>query len=200
MASTLAYFVLLGVFMHRITKVYTRTGDEGDTGLGGGQRVPKDSLRIEAFGTVDELNSIIGIARAHCKDARLSQWLKSIQNELFTLGSDLCILEEDKKKYPVAGIESRHVEALEEMMDTCQEELKPLVEFILPGGTTFSCFLHQARTVCRRAERILVALRRVEVTSEFVLPYLNRLSDFLFVLSRYANLIEESPEHYWQKP
>ena len=92
------------------------------------------------------------------------------------------------------------MEALEEMMDTCQEELKPLVEFILPGGTTFSCFLHQARTVCRRAERILVALRRVEVTSEFVLPYLNRLSDFLFVLSRYANLIEESPEHYWQKP
>tara|TARA_Y100000589_G_scaffold48778_1_gene40738 strand:- start:2151 stop:2711 length:561 start_codon:yes stop_codon:yes gene_type:complete len=186
--------------MHRITKVYTRTGDKGDTGLGGGQRVPKDSLRIEAFGTVDELNSIIGLARAHCKDERLSDWLKLIQNELFTLGSDLCILEEDKKKYPIPGIEAHHVEALESMMDTCQEDLKPLVEFILPGGTIFSCFLHQARTVCRRAERILVALRREEVTSEYVLTYLNRLSDFLFVLSRYANLIEDIPEHYWQKP
>lgn len=186
--------------MPRITKVYTRTGDGGDTGLGGGQRVAKDSLRIEAYGTVDELNSVLGLARAYCPDERLSLWLKSIQNELFTLGSDLCILEEDKQKYPVAGIEKRHVDYLENLMDTCQEELKPLEEFILPGGTVFACFLHQARTVCRRAERILVSLRQIETTSNFVLPYLNRLSDFLFVLARYANHLEKHPEYYWEKP
>lgn len=186
--------------MPRITKVYTRTGDGGDTGLGGGQRVPKDSLRIEAYGTVDELNSVLGLARAYCKNEKLQGWLKSIQNELFTLGSDLCILEEDKLKYPVAGIEKHHIDYLETMMDECQEELKPLEEFILPGGTVFASFLHQGRTVCRRAERILVSLQQSEVTSDYVLPYLNRLSDFLFVLARYANHIENHPEFYWEKP
>src|SRR4029077_14334049 len=144
--------------MPRITKVYTRTGDDGTTGLGGGQRVPKDSVRIAAYGTVDELNSSIGVALAAGLTPALTERLRGIQNELFHLGSDLCILEEDKARLSVPRIEERHVDALERLMDRLSEELAPLENFILPGGCPGSAALHVARTVCRRTERLVLAL------------------------------------------
>ncbi|HSF42246.1 MAG TPA: cob(I)yrinic acid a,c-diamide adenosyltransferase, partial [Thermoanaerobaculia bacterium] len=146
--------------MPRITRVYTRTGDDGTTGLGGGQRVPKDSIRIETYGTVDELSSEIGAAIAQGLHPRLAEALARIQNELFNVGSDLCILEEDKEKMPVPVVEDRHVEALERMMDELSKELSPLENFILPGGSPGAAQLHVARTVCRRAERLAVSLSR----------------------------------------
>jgi cob(I)alamin adenosyltransferase len=183
--------------MPRITKVYTRTGDDGSTGLGGGQRVPKDSLRIETYGTVDELGSTIGVALAAGLVPRLAAELQRIQNELFNLGSDLCILEEDKAKMPVPRIEPRHVAALEALMDELSAELGPLANFILPGGTPGAAHLHVARTVCRRAERLLVALSREEAVGAETTPYLNRLSDALFVMARYENLARGVGDVLW---
>lgn len=173
--------------MPRITKVYTRTGDDGTTALGGGQRLPKDSLRIAVYGTVDELSSYLGVALAHSLADRLVAPLKRIQNDLFHLGSDLCILEEDKKRFSVPQIEPRHVDFLEETMDSLAEELEPLANFILPGGSPGAAHLHVARTVCRRAERELSTLARQEPVGEQTVPYLNRLSDTLFVMARYEN-------------
>ena len=173
--------------MPRITKVYTRTGDDGSTGLGGGQRVAKDSLRIECYGTVDELNSSIGVALAAGLAPRLQAALSTVQNDLFHLGSDLCILEEDKQRFAVPRIEARHVAALETLMDELQENLPPLDNFILPGGSAGSAHLHVARTICRRAERLLVALARQEAVGEHTVRYLNRLSDALFVMAREEN-------------
>lgn len=173
--------------MPKITKVYTRTGDAGETGLGGGQRVPKDSLRIQAYGTVDELNSVLGVALAQGLDEAVAEPLRKVQNELFHLGSDLCILEEDKERMPVPRIEKRHVDALEQLMDRLSTELPALANFILPGGSLGAAHLHVARTVCRRAERELVALAREEAVGEHTIVYLNRLSDALFVLARYQN-------------
>lgn len=183
--------------MPRITKVYTRTGDDGTTGLGGGQRVPKDSPRIEAYGTVDELNSQIGVARAAGLDPKLSDPLAAIQNELFHLGSDLCFLEEDKARFPAPKIEARHVAALETLMDELSAELSPLENFILPGGTPGAAALHVARTVCRRAERAALRLSRAEAIGAFVVPYLNRLSDALFVMARYENHRRGSADLLW---
>lgn len=173
--------------MPRITKVYTRTGDDGTTALGGGQRVPKDALRIEAYGTVDETNSVLGVVRAAGVDARLDAMLARIQNELFHLGSDLCILEEDKARMPVPRIEPRHVERLEGDIDLLQADLEPLTNFVLPGGAPAAAHLHVARTVCRRAERVLVALARTEPVGDQVIRYVNRLSDLLFVMARAEN-------------
>ena len=173
--------------MPRITKVYTRTGDDGSTGLGGGQRVPKDAARIAAYGTVDELNSQLGVALAGGVEERLAALLRRIQNELFHLGSDLSILEEDKARLPVPRIEPRHVAALERDIDGLQEDLRPLENFILPGGSAGAAQLHVARTVCRRAERWLVTLARAEAVGEHTLAYLNRLSDLLFVAARWEN-------------
>ncbi len=183
--------------MPRITKVYTKTGDKGDTGLGGGQRVPKDSPRIVAYGTVDELNSHIGVAIACNLDPDLESKLKTIQNELFHLGSDLCILEEDKKKFSVPTIEEKHVLELEKIMDNYSAQLSPLENFILPGGTSGAAHLHVARTVCRRAEIEVIALSRNEAIGEFVIRYLNRLSDTLFVMSRYENYQKNYQDVYW---
>jgi cob(I)alamin adenosyltransferase len=183
--------------MPRITKVYTRTGDDGTTGLGGGQRVPKDSPRIEAYGTVDELNSAIGVAVASGVCEELREPLRSIQNELFHLGSDLCILEEDKARLPVPRIEERHVVALEKLMDRLSDSLAPLENFILPGGTPGAAQLHVARTVCRRAERLLVALERKERVGPVTVRYLNRLSDALFVMARYENKARGVPDVLW---
>jgi cob(I)alamin adenosyltransferase len=183
--------------MPRITRVYTRTGDDGTTGLGGGQRVPKDSLRIETYGTVDELSSAIGVALALGLDSRLAEPLRRIQNDLFDLGSDLCILEEDKAEMPVPVIEERDVAALEELMDGLSADLPPLENFILPGGAPGSAQLHVARTVCRRAERLAVALARGEPVGPSVIRYLNRLSDALFVMSRYENLQRRIPDILW---
>ena len=183
--------------MPRITKVYTRTGDDGTTALGGGQRVPKDAVRIAAYGTVDELSSQIGVALAVGVVEELAAPLGRIQNELFHLGSDLCVLEEDKARMPVPVVEERHVVALEELMDRLSEELPPLANFILPGGAPGAAQLHVARTVCRRAERLLVTLAREEPVGAWAVRYLNRLSDALFVMARFENLRRGVPEPLW---
>jgi cob(I)alamin adenosyltransferase len=183
--------------MPRITRVYTRTGDDGTTGLGGGQRVPKDSVRIAAYGTVDELSSAIGVAVALGLDPKLAAALARIQNELFNVGSDLCILEEDKAAMPVPVVEERHVDDLERLMDELQSELTPLENFILPGGTPGAAQLHVARTVCRRAEREVIRLSRQEPVGPQVVRYLNRLSDALFVMARYENLKRGVPDVLW---
>jgi cob(I)alamin adenosyltransferase len=173
--------------MPRITKVYTRTGDDGTTSLGSGERVPKDSPRIEAYGTVDELNSVIGAAIAAGLVPAVLAPLKRIQNELFHLGSDLCVPEAAKDARPVPRIEDRHVDALEALMDKLSEGLPPLENFVLPGGSLGAAQLHVARTICRRAERLVIALSRIEPVGPAAIRYLNRLSDALFVLARAEN-------------
>lgn len=183
--------------MPRITKMYTRTGDDGTTALGGGQRLPKHALRIEAYGTVDELNSALGVAVASGIAPFLTGVVGRIQNELFHLGSDLCVLEEDKERMPVPGVEEKHVAALESLIDRLGDELGPLQNFILPGGSSGAAQIHVARTVCRRAERLLAALAREETVGPWTLRYLNRLSDALFVMARYENRFRGIPDVFW---
>lgn len=183
--------------MPRITKVYTRTGDTGDTGLGDGQRVPKTEPRICAYGTVDELNAHIGLALCADIDPRLRPTLQRIQNELFHLGADLCVPEAAKEKRPTPTITQAHVDALERLMDALSEDLPPLENFILPGGTPAGAQLHIARTVCRRAEREAIALRAAEPIGPFVVAYLNRLSDALFVLARAQNRWSNVADPVW---
>lgn len=183
----------------RISKVYTRQGDLGETRLGGGQKVGKDSPRIAAYGTVDELNSVIGVVLCFDPCDEVRQALVQIQHELFVLGGDLCVLEEDKGKWEMPSVREEHVSALERLIDSLNEELEPLQEFILPGGTRAAAFLHQARTVCRRAERHVVELSRAEKVGPVVIKYLNRLSDALFVLARYDNHKAGVEEVYWKR-
>lgn len=173
--------------MPRLTRIYTKTGDRGDTALGAGGRLPKDDPRVEAYGTVDELSSVLGVALAAGVDERLAKELQRIQNELFHLGADLCVREEDKEARPGPRIERRHVEALEQTIDELNDDLPALANFVLPGGSLGAAHLHVARTVCRRAERLLVTLMRAEAVGEHTLPYLNRLSDALFVMARWEN-------------
>ncbi len=184
--------------MPRLTKIYTKKGDAGDTALGGGQRVPKDNLRVQSYGTVDELNSQLGLALAVGLCDRLAQVLPEIQNELFDVGSDLCFLEEDKQRYRLPQIEARHVERLEALIDEMTAVVGPLENFILPGGSLGSAHLHVARTVCRRAEREVTTLAHTEAVGANVLPYLNRLSDALFVMARYENHMRHVPEPLWK--
>lgn len=183
--------------MPRLTKIYTRKGDAGVTALGGGQRVPKDHLRVGTYGSVDELNSAIGVALAAGLSPRLREILPRIQNELFHLGSDLCFLEADKQTYALPQIEERHVRWLEELIDELTGVVGPLENFILPGGSLGAAQLHVARTVCRRAERETVALAREEAIGPHVLSYLNRLSDALFVMARYENQQRGVAEPLW---
>ena len=183
--------------MPRLTKIYTKTGDGGTTALGGGQRVAKDAPRIDAYGTVDELNSSIGAALAAGLESSVAADLARIQNELFHLGSDLCALEEDKARRPVPRIEERHVLALEEGIDRRTAALGPLENFILPGGSEGAARLHVARTVCRRAERLAVALARSEEVGSQVIRYLNRLSDALFVMARWENRHRGVRDVFW---
>ena len=183
--------------MPRLTKIYTRKGDDGTTSLGGRQRVAKESLRISAYGTVDELNSFIGVALAHGLDKKLADALLMIQNELFHLGTDLCFLEADKETYQLPQLAERHVQALEAIIDEITAVIGPLENFILPGGSVGAAHLHVARTVCRRAERLVAALAHTEPIGAFVAPYLNRLSDLLFVIARYENHQRGVPEPLW---
>ena len=183
--------------MPRLTKLYTRKGDDGTTALGSGTRVAKDSLRVEAYGTVDELNASIGIAVAQGITPKLKEAFAVIQNELFHLGSDLCFTEEDKEKYDIPQIQEKHVTVLETLIDELTAVVGPLENFILPGGTASAANLHLARTICRRAERITISLAREESIGEHVIPYLNRLSDLLFVMSRYENMENNMPEPLW---
>jgi cob(I)alamin adenosyltransferase len=184
--------------MPKITKIYTRGGDDGSTGLGGGQRLAKDAPRIEAYGTVDELNSFIGAAAAAGVDAELVPILKTIQNELFDLGADLCILEEDKQKMSLPGIKQRQIDDLEQILDRLTAEVGPLENFILPAGTPAAALLHVARTVCRRAERRVLTLASQEPVGPAVIKYLNRLSDALFVMARFENKQKNVTETTWQ--
>jgi cob(I)alamin adenosyltransferase len=184
--------------MPRLTKIYTKTGDTGLTGLGGGQRVPKDSLRVETYGTVDELNSQIGVALAAGLCDRLTAELTLIQNELFDLGSDLATPATSQARHPVPTVEPRHIEKLERLIDELNEVVGPLANFLLPGGSPGAAQLHVARTVCRRAERAVTTLARDEPTGPTVLPYLNRLSDALFVMARFENHERGVSEPLWQ--
>jgi cob(I)alamin adenosyltransferase len=183
--------------MPRLTRIYTRTGDAGMTGLGGGQRVPKDSRRVETYGTVDELNSQLGLALALGLCDRLAEELPSIQNQLFDLGSDLATPEASQARHPVPTIETRHIEQLEALIDELNDIVGPLANFLLPGGSVGAAALHVARTICRRAERQATALARDERIGPTVLPYLNRLSDALFVMARYENHQRGVPEPLW---
>jgi cob(I)alamin adenosyltransferase len=183
----------------RITRVYTRTGDQGETGLGGGQRLPKDHPRIEAYGTVDELNSVLGVVRAVLEDEKIDAQLEAIQHQLFDLGGDLCLLEPDKQRFGVPPFPEAHVAWMEQLLDAANAELTPLKEFVLPGGTEAAGHLHVARCVARRAERLCVALARSEPVSPQVVPYLNRLSDALFQLARLVNLRSGKGDVLWQR-
>lgn len=183
--------------MPRLTKIYTGKGDEGTTALSGGQRVSKDSRRVAAYGTVDELNALLGVALARGLCHEVASPLREIQNELFHLGSDLSFQEADKEEFDIPQIEARHVSRLEEVIDEMVGVVGPLENFILPGGAPGAAHLHVARTVCRRAERDVVSLAREEAVGEFVLPYLNRLSDALFVMARYENHVQDVAEPTW---
>lgn len=165
---------------NRLSKIYTRTGDDGTTGLGDGSRINKDSLRVDAMGDVDELNSIIGIMMTETVPDILVATLTQIQHDLFNLGGEICI-----PGYVI--LQPSQIEDLEEAIDTLNDDLKPLKEFILPGGTKTSAYCHLARTVCRRAERKLIELHRFEKVTDVSLQYLNRLSDLLFVMCRTIN-------------
>ena len=192
----------------RITKVYTRTGDKGTTGLADGSRVPKTSQRLASYGTVDELNAILGICRETAKveknaiseekRSRVDFWLEAIQNDLFNLGADFATPINGRWKGMLL-VGEIDVTCLEKIIDHCQENLAPLREFVLPGGSMLNAQLHLARTVCRRAERESVLLSLDEDINPFGIPYLNRLSDLLFVLSRWVLTESDSKETTWNK-
>ncbi len=178
-------------------KIYTRTGDQGETGLWGGLRVSKDAPRVQAYGTVDECNAAIGVARAAGVDADLDALLARVQNDLFVVGADLATPGE-AANIPRIGAEA--VRALEQAIDEMEARLEPLRQFILPGGTPPAAYLHLARTVCRRAERWVVTLSQIEPINPQVAIYLNRLSDLLFVAARYANANAGVPDVPWESP
>ena len=190
----------------RITKVYTRTGDGGKTRLAGGQQVWKDSLRVEAYGTVDELNASVGVVRVvnaemvghHVQAEQLEQELRWVQNKLFDIGSLLATAPGQTFKN-MPQVTAKDVTRLEKLIDRCQKDLQPLKEFILPGGGKVSGFLHQARTICRRAERLCVKLSREEPVDPTIVKYVNRLSDALFVLARWVAKTQGEPEFLWER-
>lgn len=179
-------------------KIYTKTGDSGETSLFGGKRVWKNDLRIEAYGTVDELNSVLGVAVSEIKTLELREVLNGIQNDLFILGSDLASPSNGKNN-SVQRIDEELIKKLEEIIDKFDPQLPPLKNFILPGGLKSAALLHLARTVCRRAERNVVALSKIEKVGIEIEKYLNRLSDLLFVLARFENFSNGSSDVVWQK-
>lgn len=180
-------------------KIYTRTGDDGQTSLFAGGRTAKSSARLHAYGTIDELNSFLGLALAQGLSAELSQMLQVIQNELFVVGADLATpLDADAAR--ITRISEDQVTRLENEIDQMDEQLTPLKNFILPGGTVAAATLHIARTVCRRAERWIVALGLEDSMNETVLHYVNRLSDWLFIAARYDNMQHNQPEPIWHAP
>jgi cob(I)alamin adenosyltransferase len=176
---------------NRLSKIYTRTGDDGTTGLGDGSRINKDSLRVEAMGDVDELNSIIGIMLTENLPDNLVGPLTQIQHDLFNVGGEICI-----PGYVI--LQQTRIQDLEDQIDALNEHLTPLKEFILPGGSKAAAYCHLARTVCRRAERKLVELHRNEKVTDISLQYLNRLSDLLFVMCRSINKQASRPDVMWE--
>ncbi len=180
-------------------KIYTKTGDRGETSLHGGRRVPKDDLRIEAYGTVDELNSLLGVCRSMNQSADVDSILAELQNDLFTLGADLATPIETQAK-PIRRMQDADAVRLEKHIDAIEPGLPPLTTFILPGGNRSAALLHFARTVCRRAERQTVRLAKTEKLGGAPIVYLNRLSDLLFVMARWVNAISHTPETPWRAP
>ncbi len=190
--------------MPKLTRIYTRTGDDGTTGLVGGQRLKKNALRIDAYGTIDELSSAIGLARTatrevtarHPQARRLDEWLAWTQDVLFNLGSQLATPPKDRwESMPL--VSGDDATALERGIDEAQKDLEPLANFIHPGGSYAGGFLHLARTIARRAERLLVSLGEQDEMPPQVLTYVNRLSDALFVWSRWINHVLDQPEYLW---
>lgn len=180
-------------------KIYTKTGDKGETSLVGGMRVPKDSLRVETYGTVDELNSVLGVCRAmNYEVPEVDVILEELQHDLLTVIGDLAAPE--KETLPtIKRVQAADVERLEKHIDTIDVKLKPLQGFILPGGNKTAAFLHLAGTVCRRAERLVVRLSKQEHIGEQLIIYLNRLSDLLFVMARWVNAMSNTSETKWKK-
>jgi cob(I)alamin adenosyltransferase len=180
-------------------KIYTKTGDKGETGLFGGDRVSKSSIRIEAYGTIDELNSFIGLAVNEVRNNEIKEVLEEIQNELFTLGSDLATPDNEKtRKLEIQRVYAHMYVNLESEIDRFEERIDELKNFILPGGTKGASLLHICRTICRRAERLVTALKSTEQINENILIYLNRLSDLLFVLARNENTFSGVPDIKWK--
>lgn len=177
-------------------KIYTKTGDQGETALFASGRVPKTHLRVEAYGTVDELNSLLGLARALHPSDRGNRWLAEVQHQLFHLGADLATPPGAKADW-ITRIAASDIDWLESSIDEMSAELAPLRNFILPGGTGAAATLQLSRAVCRRAERRIVALAQREEMGEFILPYVNRLSDWLFTLARFENMQAGEAESKW---
>lgn len=183
-------------------KIYTKTGDKGETALYGGTRVSKASARVDSYGTIDELNAFIGEAKSRINEEEIVRQLKKIQFDLFTVGSeaatptDKLLLANGKPRLPLI-ISEKEITELEEWMDAFEEKLEPLQFFILPGGGSSATALHVARTVCRRAERAMVFLNESEAVRPELIKYLNRLSDYLFILARYVSKLNNEPEEYW---
>ena len=180
-------------------RIYTKAGDKGETRLYGGKRVLKDSLRIEAYGSVDELNSVLGVIRALKPGKKIDLILRRVQDDLFVLGADLAT-PANIRKLAIPRIDSAHTAALEKSIDGLEKFLPKLKTFLLPGGSLVASHLHLARTICRRAERWVVRLFRTEYTNAETVVYLNRLSDLLFVLARTANRLSKKKETPWISP
>jgi cob(I)alamin adenosyltransferase len=183
-------------------RIYTKTGDTGETGLFGGGRVGKDDPRVDAYGEVDELNAVLGLARASEPDPKLDALLQTLQDQLFTVGAVLATPQGTKASAHIPQVRQAWVDAMEQAIDAADTELAPMTHFILPGGNRASAALHLARTVCRRAERRVVSLARTEAVDGLVIRYLNRLSDLLFTLARLANSRAGVPDVKWvpEKP
>ena len=178
-------------------KIYTKTGDKGETSLFGGQRVWKDDLRIESYGTVDELNSLIGLALTETVYEEIQEVLKRIQNKLFTVGADLATPED--KKIHIKRVDQSFIDESEKDIDYFSSKVPELREFVLPGGTKAAALLHVCRTVCRRAERNIIALNKSVAINDNILVYLNRLSDLFFVLAKFDNYVNGTPDIKWNK-
>jgi cob(I)alamin adenosyltransferase len=182
--------------MVKLDKIYTRGGDKGKTSLGNGERVDKNSTRVKAFGTVDETNAVLGIAIINLK-APFKEMIFRIQNDLFDLGADLCVPENKKLDYKPLRVTQFQVDRLEEEIDTMNNDLEALKSFILPGGTLESSYLHLARTIARKAERLMIELNQKENINPISIKYINRLSDHLFVIARLVNKHNNEPDTLW---
>lgn len=179
-------------------KIYTKTGDDGTTGLFGGERVAKTDLRVEAYGTVDETNSALGLARATTASEAIAEWLEEVQADLFALGAELACAPAKLATLRTPRIDQNRIERLEQLMDLMDARLEPLKNFILPGGTLAAAAMHHARGVARRAERRVLELHDSHAVSLDIRLYLNRLSDFLFLLARYENSVSNTPDIAWK--
>lgn len=178
-------------------KIYTKTGDYGETSLFGGDRVPKNNLRINAYGTIDELNACIGISMCYELDSASKKILEEVQNTLFQIGAELAS-PENVKSSAIKKTTDKEINILEKHIDKLDVNLPLLKNFVLPGGSKSSAYLHFARTICRRAERIIVELKQIENISNNIIVYINRLSDLLFVIARYENFVKSTPEIEWK--